>query len=90
MTQARTKTEARRIATEFEQKAERQRLGLEARLSEDGGGTLAELLRWWLDTCSINSPSHASNVSQVTRHLLPSSLAALPLTAVTAPGCGCS
>jgi integrase len=85
VTQARTKTEARRMADELERKAERQRLGLEERLPEDGGGTLAELLRWWLDTCSVNSPSHPSNVSQITRHLLPSSLAALPLTAVTAP-----
>ncbi len=85
VTQARTKTEARRLADELARKAERQRLGLEERLPEDGGGTLAELLQWWLETCSVNSPSHASNVSQITRHLLPSSLAALPLTAVTAP-----
>jgi len=85
VTQARTKTEARRMADELERKAERQRLGLEERLPEDGGGTLAELLRWWLDNYSINSPAHPSNVSQITRHLLPSSLASLPLTAVTAP-----
>ncbi len=85
VTQARTKTEARRMADELERKAERQRLGLEERLPEDGGGTLAELLQWWLDNYSVNSPAHPSNLSQITRHLLPSSLAGLPLTAVTAP-----
>ncbi len=85
VTKAHTKTEARRIADELERKAERQRLGLEERPPEDGGGTLGDLLRWWLDTHSAQSPSHPSNQSQITRHLLPSNLAALPLTAVTAP-----
>jgi integrase len=85
VTQARTKTEAKRLADELERKSERQRLGLEERLPEDGGGTLAELLQWWLDNYSVNSPAHPSNLSQITRHLLPSSLASLPLTAVTAP-----
>ncbi len=84
VTQARTKTEARRIADDLERKAERQRLGLEERPPEDGGGSLGELLRWWLDTYSAESPSHRSNVSHIERHLLGSSLAVMPLTAVSA------
>jgi hypothetical protein len=41
---SRTKTEARRFAEDYERRSERQRLGLEPLLPEDGGGTLAELL----------------------------------------------
>ncbi|RKG63514.1 site-specific integrase [Corallococcus sp. CA054B] len=84
VTNARTKTEARRIADDLGRKSERQRLGLEERPPEDGGGSLGELLRWWLDTYSAVSPSHGTNTSAVARHLLTSSLAPLPLTAVTA------
>jgi len=83
VTHARTKTEARRLANDLERKSERQRLGLEERPPENGGGTLVELLRWWLDTYSAASPSHRSNTSAVERHLLTSSLAPLPLSAVT-------
>ncbi len=83
VTKARTKTEARRLAEDVERKAERQRLGLEELPPEDGGGTLAELLRWWLDTYSVSAPAHRSNKSAVERHLLTSSLARIPLNAVT-------
>ena len=41
---ARTKTEARRLADDVERKCERQHLGLEAVVPEDGGGTLDCLL----------------------------------------------
>src|SRR5689334_8890697 len=82
---AQTKTEAKRLAQELEQKAERQRLGLEEMPPTDGGGALAELLQWWLDTYSKGSPAHATNVSAITCHLLPSDLARLPLVMVT-PG----
>jgi integrase len=58
---ARTKTEAKRLAEDFERKAERQRLGLEPLPQPDGGGTLIELLRWWLRTYSAKSPSRASH-----------------------------
>ena len=49
---ARTKTEAKRLADDLERKCERQRLGLEPMPLENGGGTLAELLTWWLETYS--------------------------------------
>lgn len=84
VTQARTKTEARRMADDLERKTERQRLGLEERPPEDGGGSLGELLRWWLDNYSVSSPSHRRNVSAVEYHLLSSSLAPLPLTSIAA------
>ncbi len=82
--EARTKTEARRLAEEFERHAERQRLGLEPLPPVDGGGTLAALLEWWLTDRSSGSPSHEKNQYSVRRHLIASDLARLPLIAVTA------
>jgi len=80
---AETKTEAKRLLRDLQRQAERQRLGLEPLPTEDGGGTVAELLQWWLDTISQGSPSHANNVSVVGKHYIRSELASLPLTAVT-------
>ena len=81
---ARTKTEARRNAEDYERRSERQRLGLEPLPPEDGGGTLAELLQWWLEKFSKGSPSHEGSLYAIKKHFLPSELAALPLVAVTA------
>ncbi len=81
---ARTKAEARRLQAELERKVERVRLGVEAALPEDGGGTLAELLRWWLETYSKPLASHVTNESAIRTHFLCSELAQLPLTAITA------
>ncbi len=80
---ASTKTEAKRLLRELEQQAERQRLGLEALPPEDGGGSLAALLEWWLTDYSASTHSHARNESVVRTHLLSSELASLPLTAIT-------
>jgi len=74
VTKAGTKTEARRMAEDLERKSERQRLGLEELPPEDRGGTLAELLEWWLETYSTGSPSHERNVYSVRRHLTDSEL----------------
>jgi hypothetical protein len=82
---ARTKTEARRLADDLERRCERQRLGLEPVLDETGGGTLAELLAWWLDTYSVKLASHDRNVLSVKKHLLGSDLARLRLVEIT-PG----
>jgi hypothetical protein len=68
---------------QLERRAERVRLGVEAGLPEDGGGTLAELLQWWLDTYSKPLASHATNESAIRVHFLGNELAPLPLTAVT-------
>jgi len=84
LTSARTKTEARLLALEVERRNDRQRLGLEPLAPADGGGTLAELLRWWLATVSAGSPSHEWSERTVTKHLLSSELASLPLVAVSA------
>src|SRR5260370_20961577 len=80
---AETKTEAKRLLRDLQRQAERQRLGLEPLPTEDGGGTLGELLQWWLDNISKGSPSHARNVSVVGQQLIGSPLANLPLTALT-------
>src|SRR5712692_4026490 len=80
---ARTKTEARRIAEECARRSERQRLGLEALPPEDGGGTLAELLKWWLDSYSRGTPSHERNVYTVRRHLTGSELGSVRLASLS-------
>jgi integrase len=81
---ARTKTEARRLADDLERRCERQRLGLEPLPDHDGGGTLAELLEWWLDTYSVKLASHERNKLSVRKHLLGSNLAKLRLVEATA------
>ena len=80
-----TKTEAKRLAHELDLKIERQVLGLEARPDPDGGGTVDELLTWWLKTYSAkrNEHAHYTNVRMIARYLRPSTLAALPLARVT-------
>jgi integrase len=67
---ARTKTEAKRLADDLERKAERQRLGLEPMPLENGGGTIAELLTWWLETYSSGTPSHRRNQRTLNFHFL--------------------
>ena len=76
---ARTKTEACRLADDLERKTERQRLGLEATPPVDGGGTLSELLEWWLATYSRGSPSHDRNGYSVRKQLIGSKLASIRL-----------
>jgi integrase len=80
---ARTKTEAKRLSLELETKAERVRMGLEAAIPSDGGGTLSALLLWWLENYSKGSPSHERNESTIKKHLLSCDLAQQPLVAVT-------
>jgi integrase len=82
---ARTKAEAKELQGQLERRAERVRLGVETGLPEDGGGTLAELFRWWLETYSKPLASHVSNESAIRVHFFSSDLGSLRLTAVT-PG----
>ena len=49
---AATKTEARDLAVDLERRAERQWRGLEPLPPRDGGGSLGDLFRWWLETYS--------------------------------------
>ena len=83
VTTARTKTEAKRLAVELEQRAERQRWGLEPLPNPDGGETVGELLRWWLDTYSSKLASHQTNVYVVERYLLSARLASVPVQRLT-------
>jgi integrase len=46
---AKTKTEARRLAEEMERTFDRQARGLEPIELADGGGTVDELMEWWLE-----------------------------------------
>ena len=80
---ARSKTEAKRLVAELETKYERARLGLETLPPEDGGGTLGDLLTWWLQTYSIGSPSHDRNVATLGKHFRSPGMADLCLVEVT-------
>ncbi len=66
---ATTKTEAKRLAVEAELRAERVRRGLDAALPKDGGGTLAELMEWWLETCRKGKAGYASERSGARIHI---------------------
>lgn len=83
--EAKLKTEAKRLELELRQKRERQRLGLEALPSENGGGTVAELMTWWLETHSKHSPTYARDLSFVGKHLVVGELAAITLAQLS-PG----
>jgi len=84
-TKARTKADARMLASELELRAERQRLGLEALPPTDGGGTLLELLSWWLETyVKQGSPKNYGRLAGVVRlHFGDAELGRLRLTEVT-------
>lgn len=79
---AQSKTEARRLAGELERRAERQRLGLEP-LPTASSMILGELCEWWLrERCPVSSAYR--ECSRLRRHVIDTSLATLPLIAVTA------
>ena len=78
-TRARTKGEAKRIAAELEQRAWRQRMGLEQVGGADGGGTVRELMTWWMKTFSEGTTSHPKNASTIKRHLLEGAIAEVRL-----------
>jgi integrase len=82
-TRARTKTEAKRIGIELEQRAWRERMGLEQPRPEDGGGTVRVLLAWWLETFSKGSPSHERNQCSIQKHLLTAKIADVRLVDLT-------
>jgi hypothetical protein len=84
-TLARTKTDAKRLAIELEAKGERQRKGLEPLPDEDGGGTVAELLSWWLAGRVRRLASKAAIETMTRAHLLTSEFADAPLASLT-PG----
>ncbi len=78
-----TKAAARELAAELEFHVRRQRAGLEPLPAKDGGGTLGDLLTWWLATYSRGTPSHEHTEYTVRKHLLRSELAAVRLQEMT-------
>lgn len=83
--QAQTKTEARRLAQEAAVKAEKEGWGLCAYDNHSGQHRfLEDLLRWWLQTYSLGTPSGANDASFVAKHFYGNSFGARPLRAVTA------
>src|SRR5215470_9071175 len=80
-TTATTKTDAKRIATELEAKAERRRLGLEP-LITDCKMTLKELCKWWLKH-RCPDPSIDKEESRLTRHIFETSLGNVMVPHVT-------
>ncbi len=83
-TSARTKTDAERFARDLEAKGERQRLGLDPLAPADGGGTVGDLLNWWLSTYSAGTPSHRTNETTIRKHFADADVAGLTLAALRA------
>jgi integrase len=82
--EAQTKTEARRLASELQRREERVRLGIEQAPPEDGGGTLNDLLDWWIETYLAKSAGYDRAVGTIRKHLVGSKIGRLPLVDVTA------
>ena len=78
---ARTKTEAKRLAGELEQKAERQRRGLET-LPGDPSLTLGKLVEWWHETYPSVPRTQRVRFSFLRHHILGTKMAQLPLAQV--------
>ncbi len=72
---ARTKVEARSELHEKELEVERQRLGLAPRSLNPEHWTVADLMRWWLDTYSRHHAAHGSNEGTIRCHILGAPLA---------------
>src|SRR5215468_8944579 len=66
---ATTRSAAVAFAREVEAKAERQRFGLEARPSPDGGGAWAALVEWYDQTYASVQPNYRRWLSVKARHL---------------------
>jgi integrase len=82
-TKARTKSQAKQVAAELEQRAWRQQMGLEQLGAQDGGGTVRELMNWWMETFSKGNTSHEKNASTIQRHLLAGKIAEVRLSELT-------
>ncbi|HXJ21754.1 MAG TPA: hypothetical protein VMT03_16135, partial [Polyangia bacterium] len=67
---AQSKTEARRLAEDFERKAERIRLGLEPAMVATGDRTVGDIVSWWLENVWIGRPSYSKAKSAISAHIL--------------------
>jgi integrase len=77
-----TRRAAEAPAQELELRARRQLDGLEPLAPHDSGGSVGELLRWWLENYSAHQAAHSSNAISLRVHLLDSDLARLTLRAL--------
>lgn len=82
---ATSKTEAKDLAIDVERRSERQRRNLEPIPPRDGGGSLGDLFRWWLETYAQPRTSYVRDTYTVTKHFLSAPIARLRLTEIT-PG----
>jgi integrase len=80
---AKTKTEARRLAAEMEAKGERERRGLPPEEPAETSETLDELLKWWIATYFEGAPSYERSVGTIRRHLIGSELGASRVVSIT-------
>ncbi|RPH66882.1 MAG: site-specific integrase [Myxococcaceae bacterium] len=80
-TRAATKSEAKRVAIELEQREGRIRHGLETALPSDGGGTVGDLLTWWLRQ-TANAADAVRSVYSVRQHFMSAPLSRLTLAQV--------
>ena len=67
---AATRAEARSELHEKELEVERQQLGLAPRSINPEHWTVADLMRWWLETYSRHHAAHASNEGTIRNHIL--------------------
>jgi integrase len=77
-----TRRAAQELAEELELRARRPLDGLEPLAPRDGGGTVGELLQWWLQHYSAHQAAHASNEISIRVHLLETALSRLTLRAL--------
>jgi len=81
---ARNKTEAKGLAAELEARVDRQRKGLEPLELRDDGGTVDELMVWWIEKF-LRKAGSSTGESSIRKHIIGSPLGKLRLTDVT-PG----
>ncbi|MCC6810924.1 MAG: site-specific integrase, partial [Deltaproteobacteria bacterium] len=80
--EARTKTEAKLLASEMARQVEQEKIGLR----QPGSGLIVrELLQWWLDEYSSQLASHQRNIYAIKAHIFPHTIAKVPLRELT-PG----
>jgi integrase len=81
-TEAQTLAEASRIRRALLDRKMHVEQGLELPL-EQANWTVGEMMEWWLETYSAPMPSHTRNLAHVHKHILGTSLAALPVRLCT-------
>ena len=80
---ATNKKDAKALAIKEEARFERQRLGHEPVDLDDGGGTVDELMAWWIEKFMVRAASD-TGASSIRKHIIGSALGSLRLTQVTA------